>query len=118
MGVIRITNMQFHTYNGVYAEERRLGQRLAIDIALRLPIETQVQHDDLSETINYGDVYREIAEFVATHSYQLIESLANHLLTHLQAQFAVHGITLRIRKGAVPIAGVFDTVEIEVNTDD
>jgi len=36
--------MQFHTYNGVFAEEQKLGQRLQIDVELRLPIETQVQH--------------------------------------------------------------------------
>ncbi|WP_125705600.1 dihydroneopterin aldolase [Lacticaseibacillus daqingensis] len=118
MGIIRITNMQFHTYNGVYPEERKLGQRLAVDVALRLPIETQVQHDDLAETVNYGAVYREVEAFVTTHSYQLIEMLANQLLKHLMATFPVSGITLKIRKGAVPIAGVFDTVEIEVSTDD
>ncbi|MFD1484250.1 dihydroneopterin aldolase [Lacticaseibacillus baoqingensis] len=118
MGAIRITNMQFHTYNGVYAEEQKLGQRLQVDVELRLPIEAQVQHDDLKETVNYGDVYRAVAEFVTTHHYQLIEMLANQLLQHLQGLFAVSGITLRIRKGAVPIDGIFDTVEIEVSTDD
>lgn len=117
MGVIRITNMQFHTYNGVFAEEQKLGQRLQIDVALRLPIETQVQHDDLRETIDYGAVYQTIADFVTTHHYQLIEMLANQLLKKLQETYAVDGVTLRIRKGAVPIDGIFDTVEIEVSTD-
>ncbi|MCT3440320.1 dihydroneopterin aldolase, partial [Limosilactobacillus fermentum] len=28
MGQIRINNMVFHTYNGVFAEEKRMGQRL------------------------------------------------------------------------------------------
>ncbi len=118
MGAIRITNMQFHTYNGVFAEEQKLGQRLQIDVELRLPIETQVQHDDLQETIDYGAVYQTVADFVATHQYRLIEMLANQLLAKLQATYAVSGITLRIRKGAVPIAGIFDAVEIEVATDD
>lgn len=118
MGAIRITNMQFHTYNGVFAEEQKLGQRLQIDVELRLPIERQVQHDDLNETIDYGAVYHTIATFVNTHHYQLIEMLANQLLAALVDTYAVAGITLRIRKGAVPIDGIFDAVEIEVSTDD
>ena len=118
MGAIRIKNMQFHTYNGVFSEEHKLGQRLQVDIELRLPIEAQVLHDDLNETIDYGAVYQAINDFVTTHHYQLIEMLANQLLKHLTAQFDVTGITLTIRKGAVPIAGIFDAVEIEVSTDD
>lgn len=118
MGAIRITNMQFHTYNGVYPEEQKLGQRLSIDVELRLPIELQVQHDDLQETVDYGAVYKTVAAFVTTHHYQLIEMLANQLLAELKRRFAVSGITLRIRKGAVPINGIFDTVEIEVSCDD
>ena len=45
----------------------------------------------------------------------LIESLANNLLHELFKTYPMlDGIRLRIRKYSVPIAGIFDNVEIEV----
>ncbi|HAT54372.1 MAG TPA: dihydroneopterin aldolase [Lactobacillus sp.] len=115
MGKIRINNMQFHTYNGVYPEEKKLGQRLEVDVELNYPIETKVHDDDLTTTIHYGHVYEDIENFVLTHPYNLIESLANNTLAMLTSKYPqATGIKLRIRKYAVPIAGVFDNVEIEV----
>lgn len=115
MGVIRIHNLKFHTFNGVFPEERKNGQQLAIDVALNYPIEARVQHDDLDETISYADVNKTIDQFVHTHSYKLIESLANELLKTLLANFTMAtSITLKIRKYSVPMPGIFDDVEIEV----
>ena len=115
MGVIRIHNLKFHTFNGVFPEERKNGQQLAIDVALNYPIEARVQHDDLDETISYADVNKTIDQFVHTHSYKLIESLANELLKTLLANFPMAtSITLKIRKYSVPMPGIFDDVEIEV----
>lgn len=116
MGVIRIHNLRFHTFNGVLPEERKNGQQIAIDVALDYPIEQQVNHDELTETISYADVRQDIDRFVHTHAYQLIESLANELLKMLLNNYPkAPRITLKIRKFSVPMPGIFDDVEIEVS---
>lgn len=115
MGVIRIHNLRFHTFNGVLPEERRNGQQLAIDIALDYPIEKRVKNDDLHTTISYAEVRDVVDRFVHEHSYKLIESLANELLNTLLNQFPATSITLKIRKYSVPMPGIFDDVEIEVS---
>lgn len=118
MGVIRIHNLRFHTFNGVLPEERKNGQQLAIDVALTYPIETKVHHDDLNETISYADVRTIIDAFVHSHSYKLIESLANELLSTLLTEYRMATrIELKIRKYSVPMPGIFDDVEIEVAGD-
>ncbi|WP_430490848.1 dihydroneopterin aldolase [Lactiplantibacillus pentosus] len=115
MGMIRINNLRFHTFNGVLPEERRNGQQLGLDIAIKYPIETKARHDDVHETINYAAVRDVVDDFVTTHSYKLIESLANHLLETLLASFpTVDAINIKIRKYSVPMPGIFDNVEIEV----
>ena len=107
--------MAFNTYNGVFAEEKKLGQKIEIDCEMNYPIETMVRTDELDETVSYADVYETIAEFVAHHNYNLIESLANNLLRELFKTYPMlDGVRLRIRKYSVPIAGIFDNVEIEV----
>lgn len=108
--------MVVYGHNGVYPEERKLGQKLEIDIDLAYPIETKVRHDDLNETISYSDVYQSVKDFVDKHSYKLIESLANNLLHDLLTRYgSVEAIKLRIRKYGVPMAGAYDNVEIEVS---
>lgn len=116
MGKIRINNMSFHTYNGVFTEEKKLGQRLQLDAELTYPIEQKVKHDSLKETVSYADVYQTIEDFVLTNNYNLIESLANQLLAKLLRTYpTIQAITLRVRKYSVPIAGIFDNIEIEVS---
>ena len=115
MGWIRINNMQFYTYNGVLQEEKRLGQRLEIDAELGYPIESKVHDDDLTTTVSYADVYETIKDFVTSHSFDLIESVANELSDLILATYpTLTAVRLRIRKYSVPIAGIFDNVEIEV----
>ena len=116
IGKICLNNMVFHTYNGVFDEERKLGQKLEIDCQMTYSVEKEVQTDDLKETVSYADVYDLIKQFVSQHHYQLVESLANHLgkqiLTDYPRLEAVH---LNIRKCNLPIEGVLDNAEIEVD---
>ncbi|ATO55870.1 dihydroneopterin aldolase [Loigolactobacillus coryniformis subsp. coryniformis] len=115
MGLIKINNIQVYTYNGVLPEENRLGQRLEIDVALTVPIERLGTKDQLNETVNYAKVYDSIVTIAQTQQYQLIESLANHISQELLRQYQlVEAVQLRVRKYSVPIAGIFDNVEIEV----
>ncbi|MFD0897048.1 dihydroneopterin aldolase [Loigolactobacillus binensis] len=115
MGLIKINNIQVYTYNGVLPEENRLGQRLEIDVALTVPIETLGTQDKLSQTVSYAEVYTTITEIAKTRQYQLIESLANQISQTILAQYhLVEKVQLRVRKYSVPIAGIFDNVEIEV----
>ncbi|WP_338014716.1 dihydroneopterin aldolase [Loigolactobacillus backii] len=121
MGQIKITNMQFYTYNGVLKEENKLGQRLEVDVALQVLFEKIGTKDDLRQTVNYAAVYQTIAQVVKTHQYQLIESLANYLTQVILAAYSkVMGIKLELRKYSVPIDGIFDHVAVvsEVKRDD
>ncbi|KRN93140.1 dihydroneopterin aldolase [Pediococcus stilesii] len=108
--------MTFHTYNGVFAEEKKLGQKLEIDVEMTYPIEEKVKTDNLNETVSYADVYSVIEDFVLKNNFNLIESVANNLLKILLTKFpALNAITLRIRKYSVPIDGIFKNIEIEVS---
>ena len=87
MGMIHLPNMRFYTYNGVFDEEKKLGQQIAVDVTVHYPIETAVKDDDLSTTISYVDVYQRVEAIVTTSQFNLMESLANTLLVALLTQF-------------------------------
>lgn len=52
---------------------------------------------------------------MTTNSFDLIETVANRLLDEILTTYpALTSVHLKVRKYAVPIAGIFDNVEIEV----
>ncbi|MDN6030203.1 MAG: dihydroneopterin aldolase [Lactococcus plantarum] len=115
MGKIQITNMRFYTYNGVFSEEKTLGQQISIDVTVHYDIEGKVKDDDLTTTISYADVYDIIQEFVTHHQFNLMESVANGTLAVLLEKLPqAERIELSVKKYSVPIAGIFDDVIITV----
>jgi dihydroneopterin aldolase len=115
MGQIQITNMRFYTHNGVFSEEKTLGQQISVDVTVFYDIEHQVKDDELSTTISYAAVYEQVRDYVTHHDFNLMESVANGVLTTLLAAFPLaEKIQLSVKKYSVPIAGVFDDVIIKV----
>jgi dihydroneopterin aldolase len=117
MGQIFIPQMRFHTKNGVFAEEKKLGQLLEVDVTIDLDIEKNVKDDDLNTTISYASVYEDVSNYVSTHNFNLIESLANGLLELLQRKYSnANFIEITIRKYSPPVDGVLDHVQIMVSS--
>jgi dihydroneopterin aldolase len=119
MGKIRINNMKFYTKNGVLPQERILGQQLEVDVELRLPLEKAGKTDDVEDTVSYALVNDQIAQRLSNHSYHLIEAVASAILDDIET---AHGAVLesalvRVRKYSVPMPGIFDNVEIEMERD-
>lgn len=116
MAKIRIHNLKFYTKNGVLPEERVLGQQIEIDVELELPLDKAGKSDDVADTVSYAEVNDLIAERVKT-SYNLMEGLASAILDDIEADFAdkLDAATIKIRKYSVPMPGVFDNIEIEMD---
>ncbi|MCK8605582.1 dihydroneopterin aldolase [Leuconostoc citreum] len=86
MGMIKLPNMRFYTYNGVFDEEKKLGQQISVDVVIHYPIETAVRDDDLNTTISYVDIYEIVKDVTTQQSFNLMESLANAILMALLKQ--------------------------------
>ncbi|MBO0440867.1 dihydroneopterin aldolase [Enterococcus sp. DIV0212c] len=116
MGKIRINNMKFYTKNGVLPQERILGQQLEVDVELRLPLDQAGKTDDVNDTVSYAEVNDQIAQRLANHSYNLIEAVASAILDDIEAEHGkkLDSALIRIRKYSVPMPGVFDNIEIEM----
>lgn len=110
-----MTNMRFYTHNGVFAEEKTLGQQISVDVTVTYDIENKVKDDDLTTTISYADVYDIIRDYVTQHDFNLMESVANGALSALLSALPMaEKIRLSVKKYSVPIAGIFDDVIITV----
>jgi dihydroneopterin aldolase len=58
--------------------------------------------DDLSRTVNYAAVCREVKELVAQRSDKLIETLAEAIASQLLTSFPLARVTIELRKFILP----------------
>ncbi|MCB2205449.1 dihydroneopterin aldolase [bacterium] len=113
---IRLHNAVFYGYHGNHHEERHLGGRFHIDVDMETDITSAAESDSLERTVNYEAVYNLIEDIVTKQTHKLIETVGKRIADAILAEFVeVRGVVVRVRKPGVPIKGVIDCVEIEVN---
>ena len=112
---VRLCNMIIYGYHGALPEENALGQRFEIDLEYQFLGEAAVSTDQLKQTISYVDVYQILCEAVTHHQFKLLETLGYRIMQNIHKRFpAIQNLTIRIRKPSVPIPGVLDHVEVEL----
>jgi dihydroneopterin aldolase len=114
MDRIRLRNMVFYTYNGVFAAEKELGQRLEVDVELRLNLAAPGANDDLDLSINYTDVYTLIREILEEHEFSLLEAIAERIANDLLAAHDLVSVLVAVRKPNPPVGGPMDYAEVEI----
>lgn len=113
MDKIKITGLEFFAYHGVLESEKELGQIFSIDCEFTL--NTALCNDDLSKTVNYGQVSIDIVKFSTENRFDLLETLANNLCKHILIKYPlIKDITLTIHKPHAPISTKFSDVSLTV----
>ena len=108
--IIRLRNMRFYAYHGLFPEEARLGQRFEVDV----DFSEAGRGDDLEQSVNYADVYKIVEEVVTQRRFNLVEALAEHLAAAIGASHAPISLVVRVRKPHPPVPGDFDGIEVEI----
>ncbi len=115
MGTIRIKNMVFYGYHGTAEEEKELGGKFEVDLELKTDLRQAIKSDNIHDTINYVEIYKLVEKIVTKSNYHLIESLAGNIVHKIFENYKLSEVTIRLRKPNVPLHGVVDTVEVEIN---
>lgn len=113
---ILLTGLTFYGYHGVNPEERQLGQRFVVDLALTLDLGPSGQSDNLAETINYGEVYHLVREIVEGPPCDLIEAVAERIASAILTRTAARAVRVKVAKPWAPVKGmVAGEVAVEIN---
>lgn len=111
---IRLQNMVFYAYHGVYGAERELGQQFAVDVELEKDLQPAGRTDDLELSVDYQAVYHLVRKTVEEWDFALIEALAEAIAQGVLDRFSVDAVVVRVRKPHVPIGGLLDFAEVEI----
>jgi dihydroneopterin aldolase len=103
MDRIELQGLRALGVHGVLAEERERAQPFEVDVALQLDLAPAGTSDDLAKTIHYGELAEMIVRIVERLSFQLIESLAEHIAEACKADPRVQEVTVTVCKVRPPI---------------
>ena len=113
---ILLDGMQFYAYHGVNPEERILGQRFSVDVAMAVDLRRAGQSDDLADTVSYSEVYRLVRRIVEGEPRNLIEAVAEGIARAILDGFpAVAHVTVTVRKPEAPLRGaILDAAAVRI----
>lgn len=116
MDRIKIENLEVYAYHGVYPEENEKGQPFFINAVLETHTRGAGLEDDLELSTNYGEVCHFMDEYVTSHVFKLIETVAERLAEAVLLEFdRIRGITLEIRKPEAPVGLPFESVSVSIS---
>ena len=115
MAIIRIRNMMFYGFHGIYEYEREQGQKFFLDVALTTQDNKAAETDKAEDGVDSAVVYRMVSEVFENTRCTLLQSVATKINKALLDAFPhVAEVTTKIRKPSAVIPGPLDFVEVEV----
>jgi len=101
--------------HGVHGFERDRAWPFVVDVEMELDLERASRLDDLRETVNYGEAYRDVVEVVSETSFYLLEALADAVASRLMEKNPpVRRVVVRVHKPRAPLPGPFRDVFVEI----
>ena len=115
MDKIEIRDLEIFANHGVFPEETALGQKFVVSAVMYTETRPAGLTDDLSASINYGEVSHMITDFLQKNTYKLLEAAVENLAeTLLLSLPLLKEITLRIEKPWAPVGLPLKTVAVEI----
>ncbi|GHE39068.1 dihydroneopterin aldolase [Streptosporangium violaceochromogenes] len=100
--------------HGVLAAERELGQEFVVDVTLFLDTAPAAARDDLTRTVDYGELAQDLVKVVEGEPVNLIETLAGRLADVCLAREPVTSVEVSVHKPAAPIPLPFGDVVVTI----
>lgn len=114
MGKIKLSAMEFYAFHGVYAEERKNGNRFDVNLTVEYDFEGAVKNDDLMQTLDYCTLY-ELTKAVMENPMNLLESLALQIASNIKHEFpSINEVIVEVSKYDPPIGGKCKCASVEV----
>ena len=115
MDKIYIKDLEIYAFHGVNKEEKKLGQKYLISVELSLSLREAGQTDDLSNTVNYGELSLRIEKEFLKNKNNLIEKCGEDLAKFILLNYPpVHTVKVLIKKPWAPIGKALDYAAIEI----
>ena len=112
---IIINDMELYAFHGVDIREKELGQRFTVSAVMYLDTSDAAENDDLSKTVSYVKVCKDIERLFTEKSYDLIETCAEVLAKQILIDNPlVQKVLITVKKPWAPIGKILDYAAVEI----
>jgi 7,8-dihydroneopterin aldolase/epimerase/oxygenase len=114
MDFIQLTGIRCYGYTGYLQEERCLGQWFEVDLRIGVDLAPAGQSDRIEDTLDYRSVIAAVKEIISTAKFDLVEKLADTIITKVLEFDRVQRVELQLHKPAAPIPDFGGKITIEL----
>lgn len=111
---ISVLGLEVFAHHGVFDFEREHGQRFVVDVSVDLDVGAAAAGDELSATVNYGDLAEAVVAAVAHNPVDLIETVAERVAQVALSFPAVLSTEVTIHKPSAPLSVTFSDVSVTI----
>ena len=111
---IILKGMRFYCYHGMLPAERVLGQWFEIDLELAVDLSAAGESDEITETVDYADLYERVKSVMEGQAFALIEVLAARLIEACFEFDEIQNVKVLLKKPQAPLAGPIDYAAVEM----
>jgi dihydroneopterin aldolase len=111
---ISLTGMRAFGRHGALPHENEIGQEFVVDAVLWLDTSAAAAADDLSLTVDYGELSGRLAEIVSGKPVALIETLAERLAAACLDDRRVSQVQVTVHKPHAPVPVGLDDVSVTI----
>ena len=115
MDEIRISNLEIFANHGVFPEENKLGQKFVVSCTLYLDTRKAGRGDHLEDSVHYGLVAQLIKKEMESHTFALIERVAEHLAdVILDFDEKIREVEIEVKKPWAPVGLPLEDVSVTI----
>lgn len=112
---IRLIDLTFHAYIGVFKQEQAVGADYKVNLDVELPMPESIGNDCLEDTISYADFFQ-IVKVEMSQPCALLENTAFRIIKKIREKYMqVKHASVCITKIAPPIAALQGSAEVEIS---
>lgn len=111
---IRLTGVRARGHHGVFEHERRDGQDFVVDVTMEVDLAPAGTTDDLTRTVNYGEVAADVVAVIEGPPHDLIETVAEQIADRVLRRVLVEAVEVTVHKPQAPVGVPFGDVSVTV----
>lgn len=112
---IELRGLRLSALVGVLPEERERTQPVELDLDIELPLDRAGQSDDLSDTVDYGEICAAVDSVVQAGHVALLEHLAERIAgVVLGVDRRIEAVVVRVHKLRPPVSQQLHTSGVRI----
>lgn len=111
---IEVRQIQVDGHHGALEGEQDRPQPFEIDLDIYLDLSSAQLTDDLSSTVDYGEITLLAAAVVTTTRFAVLEALAGAIADAILADTRIERVVVTLKKMAPPIAATLHSVGVRI----